>query len=305
MLSHQVRVTTSFSTFVAPLAKLCHFQRLSSKGILHLNKTPSLPLPKVISPQRPPWSGPCLRLPSWPVSCLTGTNSIRWGTGGSYIGQSDEYTFRHRLVRRFLLLSLPESNVSLVFMSLQVPQLSLMHHNDLVHLADTLLVLPTCFRPELDPLLLSNRDSQEPGDSEETIVGPSGDGGGGGKAVKGLSFLADALLLRQAAEEVLRQQVRDSIPGMDTLSSPMNRDAHVQSCMQPVYRLPCMHTSLLTMMDDSHLCASRTSLSFPPFPNVRYRTKERPFWICSRASGISRGWGPTAAPRLALGTARP
>ena len=81
-----------------------------------------------------------------------------------------------------------------------------MHHNDLVHLADTLLVLPTCFRPELDPLLLSNPDAQEPGDSGEADVGPSGDRGGG-KAGKGLSFLADALLLRQAAEEVLRQQV--------------------------------------------------------------------------------------------------
>ena len=59
-----------------------------------------------------------------------------------------------------------------------VPHLALLRHNDLVHLAEQLLLLPPCYSPELQPLL------DEP-----------------------LSFLLDALALRRAAQGVFREQV--------------------------------------------------------------------------------------------------
>jgi len=108
---------------------------------------------------------------------------------------------------RFSPLNHPHHRFSPLFHPhLKVPQLSLMRHNDLTHLADTLLLLPTCFRPELDTLLQSNADSRRrDGDGEES--GPGTSAAEGGKTSKGLSFVTDALVLRQAAEEVMKQQV--------------------------------------------------------------------------------------------------
>ena len=108
---------------------------------------------------------------------------------------------------------------------LQAPQLSLLHYNDLRHLADVLLALPACFGPELTPLLLLHQQQQQGANGLQTAPSSSsalsgvGEGGplpaaaaavgaGGGQHQRGANlFLEDALLLRQAAEEVLQHQV--------------------------------------------------------------------------------------------------
>ena len=79
----------------------------------------------------------------------------------------------------------------------QAPQLALLHHNDLRHLADALLLLPACYGPELQPLL---------DEVDAAAVGPAAPGSGPGSHGGRLSFLEDALLLRHAAEEVMQQQ---------------------------------------------------------------------------------------------------
>jgi hypothetical protein len=86
---------------------------------------------------------------------------------------------------------------------LQAPQLSLMFFNDLRHLADTLLLLPACFGPELGPLI-------SPEGTTNAYNGGLGGVGPGGAALAGHAapnFLQDALLLRSEANEVLRNQV--------------------------------------------------------------------------------------------------
>ena len=81
----------------------------------------------------------------------------------------------------------------------QAPQLALTHFNDLRHLADSLLVLPVTYGRHLDPVLAQQQQQQ------------GGEGGTGAEAGarvgSRLNFLEDTLLLRQAAEEVLNQQV--------------------------------------------------------------------------------------------------
>ena len=98
---------------------------------------------------------------------------------------------------------------------LQAPQLALLHHNDLRHLADVLLILPTAYGPQLDPLL--SKTPQQTGgdvnlgvDVKSAASGEDRASGGGGRR---LGFLEDALLLRQAAEELLSQQVPDGTMG--------------------------------------------------------------------------------------------
>ncbi|GAX85847.1 hypothetical protein CEUSTIGMA_g13262.t1 [Chlamydomonas eustigma] len=83
----------------------------------------------------------------------------------------------------------------------QAPHLSMLYYNDLRHLADTLLLLPACYGPELAPLMSPMATTSKPLESDDHT-----DAALVFHTVP--DFLQDALLLRSAADEVFKNQIQ-------------------------------------------------------------------------------------------------